>query len=203
MEPRIPFEPETFYHVYHHGNAEENLFRTEENYHYFLKKYAEYIYPVAATYAYCLMPNHFHLLIRVRPEEELRAFFSSLGKALPGFQTLEGLVSRQFSHWLNGYTQAFNKMYNRKGSLFLKSLRRKAIRDDHYFTQGIRYIHYNPVHHRFVQDLNDWPHSSYQALLSRRPTKLPREEVMAWFGDRTGFLESHQFDPVIPLDFED
>lgn len=61
--------PETVYHNYNHANGSEDLFRKDENYRYFLQKYSEYIYPIAETYAYCLMPNHFHLMVKVRSEE--------------------------------------------------------------------------------------------------------------------------------------
>ncbi len=214
MEPAPPpFVPETFYHVYHHANGNDNLFRTVENYRYFLHKYAEYIEPVAVTYAYCLMPNHFHLLIRVRTEEALRAFAvektakAPLSKTLQGFQTLAGLefsrlISQQFAHLLNGYTQAYNKMYNRKGSLFQRNIRRKPIRDDAYLTAAIRYIHHNPVHHGFVADLPAWPHSSYQALASERPTRLARAAVRDWFGSRAAFVAAHAGQVPVPLDFE-
>ena len=55
---RIPVEADKFYHLYDHAVGDENLFRNENNYKYFLKKYAEYFNPIAETYAYCLMPNH-------------------------------------------------------------------------------------------------------------------------------------------------
>jgi REP element-mobilizing transposase RayT len=65
------FEQETYYHVFNHAIGKENLFHTTENYYYFLKKYVQYISPVIDTLAYCLMPNHFHLLIKVKPEQTL------------------------------------------------------------------------------------------------------------------------------------
>ena len=68
------FQPNTYHHVYNHAIGHENLFRNEGNYEYFLNKYAEYLFPVCQTYAYCLMANHFHLLIKIRSEEELVAF---------------------------------------------------------------------------------------------------------------------------------
>lgn len=64
MPPR--FEPERVYHIYTHANGSENLYREEGNYRYFLKKYVEHIYPVVETYAYCLIPNHLHRVVRVR-----------------------------------------------------------------------------------------------------------------------------------------
>ena len=64
-------EPDHFYHIYNHANGIENLFRTEDNYHYFLKKYHQHISPIAETWAYCLMPNHFHFLVRIKEEKDL------------------------------------------------------------------------------------------------------------------------------------
>lgn len=70
-----PLRPGRYYHVYSHAVEEENLFRNEDNYRYFLDRYVVYIPPIAATFAYCLMPNHFHLLIRVRATDALLRFF--------------------------------------------------------------------------------------------------------------------------------
>ncbi|MDR7130780.1 REP element-mobilizing transposase RayT [Algoriphagus sp. 4150] len=104
------------YHIYNHANGAENIFRAEENYRFFLQQYAKYLGEVVDTYAYCLMPNHFHLLVSVKSEEMLRSTF-------PKFQTLEKLVSKQFSNFFSSYTQSFNKVYERKGSLFIKNLK--------------------------------------------------------------------------------
>lgn len=73
--PREPFEPDTTYHVFQHGNGNENIFREYENYRFFLERVEQYILPITRMYAYCLMPNHFHFLLRIRTEEELIAFF--------------------------------------------------------------------------------------------------------------------------------
>jgi putative transposase len=83
-EPLLPY---TVYHIYNHANGSENLFRCDENYHYFLRKYGEYMYPVVDTYAYCLMPNHFHLMVRVRSEAEVLAFLQKKQPTLQGFET--------------------------------------------------------------------------------------------------------------------
>ncbi len=67
----IPLESCRMYHIWTHANGDENLFREDENYRYFLQKYAYYLHPVIETFAYCLMPNHLHLMIRVRGEEKV------------------------------------------------------------------------------------------------------------------------------------
>lgn len=166
------FEPEKFYHVWSHAIGSENLFRENENYLFFLARYSHHLSPVVNTYAYCLMPNHFHLLIRVKENSKIS-------------------VSKAFSNLLNSYTQSFNKMYNRKGGLFISNLKRKAIESEDYFTRCITYIHQNPMHHGFTDNFQTWKFSSMATILSDRPTKIEREEVLDWFGGKSGFLKDH------------
>ena len=116
--------PSKTYHIYNHGNANDNLFHCDENYRYFLQKYGEYITPIVHTNAYCLLPNHFHFLIQVQEEDVLTN--------QPGFKNLavlnlEKRIIQQFSNFFNAYTKAFNKMYDRKGKLFLTPFYRKVV----------------------------------------------------------------------------
>jgi len=205
---RSPFEPDAVYHVYNHGNAEDNIFREAENYYYFLKRYAHYIYPVARTYAFCLMPNHFHLMVRIRGEEALRVFYRSKDpQSLQDFADLDfaDLVSNQFKNFLISYSKSFNKRYNRRGSLFLDNINRKPVKDDTYYTHLICYIHQNPVKHGFADHPSQWPFSSYQIMLSRKATHLERNEVLDWFGGEKAYLEFHlqhqQIQEINPEDF--
>jgi putative transposase len=67
-----PLYPGGYYHVFNRGNNGENVFLEKRNYPYFLSLYTKYIEPIAETYAYCLLRNHFHLLVRIKTEEEFR-----------------------------------------------------------------------------------------------------------------------------------
>ncbi len=67
--------PEKLYHIYNHANGAENPFREAENYRYFLKQWEKHIQPIADTLVYCLMPNHFHFLIKIRSQSELETTF--------------------------------------------------------------------------------------------------------------------------------
>ncbi len=69
-------EADRYYHIYNRANGNENLFRERENYRYFLKQWEKCIPDVADTLAYCLMPNHFHFLIRTKGEVELMDFLN-------------------------------------------------------------------------------------------------------------------------------
>lgn len=193
--------PSTSYHIYTHANGFENLFRCDENYRYFIQRYQNFIPPIADTLAYCLMPNHIHLLVRVQEEEELKMYFKRKypTKDLTGLvcdrnQDLSGLgdlVILQFSHLFNAYTKAYNKVYQRRGSLFTRSFKRKQITHDSYFTQAIHYIHANPVHHGFVKDIGDWRWSSYSDHAQTEPSFIKREEVIHWFGGKEEYVRFH------------
>lgn len=172
-KPKVPFESGGYYHVWTHANGTENIFREQENYFFFLSKYASYLFPVVRTFAYCLMPNHIHLLIQVREISAVSA-------------------SKAFSNLLNSYCQAYNKKYHRKGSLFMSNLKRKKIDSDSYFTRCVTYIHQNPAHHGFVKDFSKWPYSSWKAFFSEKQTHLEKEKVLEWFGGKEAMLADHK-----------
>ena len=70
MTSPTPLEYDQTYHIYDRGNNRQDIFLEDRNYRYFLQLYARYVEPVADTYAYCLLRNHFHLLVRIRTVEE-------------------------------------------------------------------------------------------------------------------------------------
>ncbi|WP_051293207.1 hypothetical protein [Olivibacter sitiensis] len=192
-----PLRPNTYYHIYNHANGDDNLFRERKNYSFFLAKYEKHIAPIADTIAWCLMPNHFHLLVRIKSEEDLAtAFPTSL--AFPKFQTLEKLsssselsisnfLSKQFSNFFSSYTQSFNKEYKRRGSLFLKNFKRKKATNDAYLQALVLYIHLNPVKHGFTSGLDDWEWTSYHDVPKRFPIL-----VTHFFGDEEQYQSRHQ-----------
>ncbi len=185
---RHVLEPDKIYHIWTHANGNENLFRSHENYVHFLEKYKKYLLPVLDTYAYCLMPNHIHIMLRIKSEEEILLFLKEK-------QTLGGLskmISLQFSHFFNSYTQSYNKSYERKGSLFIPNFRRKEICDEAYFSWLIIYIHKNPIHHRFVKNLEDWKFSSYKSFFSKSLSNVNKQAVLDWFGGIEAFREFHK-----------
>lgn len=198
----IPFEPEEHYHIFNHALGKENLFRSDDNYRYFLNKYAEHVQPVCKTLSYCLMSNHFHLLVQIRSEEAINEWLLSQNKKVSTPETFHKMVMQRFQNFLNGYTQAYNKMYDRKGGLFLHFLKRKKIVSDAYLSKIVHYIHYNPVHHGFCREVMDWPHSSIHAYYFDKPTKLDKEQVLKWFGDKQEFWRFHQHKPDILDDLE-
>ena len=179
-------QPDMYYHIYNRGNNRENLFIEERNYPYFLRLYAKHIEPIADTYAYCLLKNHFHFCVKIKTEEEFMTSWVS-GTKKKNFNPSQG-----FSNLFNAYAKAINKAYDRTGSLFEERFGRIPVTETAYLETLIFYIHYNPQKHGFVADFRDWQWSSYHALVGKERTRLKRAQVLDLFGDAQGFEEFHQ-----------
>lgn len=211
-------EPDRIYHIYNRGINGENIFQEERNYRYFLEKYAKYIEPIADTFAYCLLKNHFHIAIRTKSEAEIVDFYvkrktkiitnnagwvqnpssveqASISQTEIKILSAPLIISKQFSDFFNSYAQSINKAYSRTGGLFEEPFRRILIDSDAYFTELIYYIHHNPEKHGFVEDFRAYPHSSYHSHLSKAMTRLRRDEVWNWFGNRDEFVKFHIGNP--------
>jgi putative transposase len=191
MNP-IPLENGKYYHIYNRGNNGIDLFYEIENYKHFLRLYEKYIDPVAETYAWCLMKNHFHILVYIKETEEIdstKLEYSSTDK--PKIVS----ASKQFSNLFNAYTLAMNKRYNRTGSLFEKNFRRKVVNSETYFQKLVFYIHNNPVHHKFAEHIIEYPWTSYGTVISNKKTKLQREKVIEYFHDLENFKYYHSSSP--------
>jgi len=179
-----PLEPDICFHIFNHANGFENVFCKEDNYRYFLEKYWLHISPIAETYAYCLMPNHFHLVVRIRKRKVIEALirnknnaaidnFSNNFSKVQNFgkvddsmsdRVIEKFLSKQFANLFSCYTQSFNKFFHRRGSLFIKNFKRDPIFDKQHFLNAIIYTHRNPIHHGFKKKYDEWDYSSYNEI---------------------------------------
>ena len=130
-----------YYHVYNRGANKEPIFRDEQNYLFLLKRIKKYAaqYQIAII-AYCLMPNHYHFLLRQDGEATVSDFMQAV---------------------FNSYTKAFNKMYARTGTLFEERFRAIAVQKYEYLLHLCRYIHRNPLNAGLVKHPAEWPFSNY------------------------------------------
>ncbi|RRR74463.1 MAG: hypothetical protein EI684_06985 [Candidatus Viridilinea halotolerans] len=185
MKSIMPLQPGRYYHIYNRGNNREDLFREERNYRYFMGLYDRHITPVAETFAYCLLHNHFHFLVRISEPVPVPVTTSAAKAMKP---------SQAFSNCFNAYAKTINKAYGRTGSLFQDRFGRIEVTTEAYFARLVVYIHRNPQKHGFVADFRDWPWSSYHALTGTSATRLNRSAVLGWFGDQMEFHALHQAD---------
>ena len=179
-EYHSPFVNKEFYHIYNRGNNKENLFIEDRNYSFFLSRWEKYLLPYTEIWCYCLMPNHFHFFIRVKDHS---AFVDKID--------VNEFLENQFKRLFSSYTLSFNKVYDRKGSLFQKRFKRVSINSQAYLLGLIHYIHHNPLHHGYTDSFTGWKYSSYSAIISNDVTKISRKEVLDVFGERSEFIAFH------------
>jgi putative transposase len=231
MQKTVSLEYGKYYHIYHRGNNRENIFFEEKNFEYFLKLYVKYIVPVADTYAYCLMKNHFHFLVRIKTVEEQISVLTPEKQNSEVSKTSEVLMpvneqnfevsktsevlmpikalnpTQQVSNLLNSYTKSINKAYQRVGSLFQGRFGRILVDCDSYFMYLVAYIHRNPEKHGFVDDFRTYPYSSYHAISHQKATHIKSEDVLGWFGNLDTFNNCHQTwdneKQIVPLIVDD
>lgn len=165
-------ERDHFYHIYNRGINSENIFLSDDNKSYFLKLLSKHLNGKIEVFAYCLMDNHFHFLIKLVDDEKA--------------------VTQAFSNFFNSYAKAFNKRNNRTGSLFEKHFKRIKIQDENYLRNIIQYIHLNPKHHLNI-DYKTYKFSSFQSIISTNQTKLARTEVLSYFDNVDNFIFCHNF----------
>ena len=158
--------PDKYYHIFNRANNNELIFKDHEDFKFFLVKIGDLLTDIIDIYCFCLLPNHFHLLIK--PKFNVK-------------QKGEGSITESLKKFFQMYAQYFNKKYQRKGSLFYKSFRRIEIQEDSYLKYLLFYIHYNPQKANLVQYYGDYQYSSYRFILNNKDTRLRKDIVLAWF----------------------
>ncbi len=181
----IPLMPGKYYHIYNRACGFEKLFWEAPNYDFFIEKINERLGGILVLYSYCLVPNHFHLLVRMTDLE--------IG------EKASQIYSKKFSNFFNSYTQSFNKFYKRHGTLFSQNFKRKEVDDITYRRMVVIYIHRNPLKHNLVDDFKKWQYSSYQEILSSKSEFCNGEEVIRWFGSKEIFKFCHHLETEITL----
>lgn len=151
--------------------------------------------PVAEIYAYAysLMPNHFHLLVSIKTQQEpetaylqkKRKHFSGCSDSMPAF------VMQQFSNGLNGYVKAFNKRYGRRADCSWIIITRTAVNKDADIPGFVFYIHKNAVHHGFKKRIGEWTFDSYRALIQQDISFLKYNDVIEYFGSLEALVRFH------------
>ena len=162
MPRRLPFVQGGYYHVYNRGAGRQAIFHEGRNYLYLLRLLKQVARESEVTVvAYCLLPNHYHWLLRQDGE-------TPAGK----------VPTRVFG----SYSQAFNRAYERTGTLFEGPYKALTVDTDAYFVTLCSYIHLNAVHHGLVNTPDAWPYSNYLEWIDKRPgTLVDRELVRQYF----------------------
>lgn len=159
---RTDFMQGEYYHIYNRGIDGQDIFRSHDNYIFALQRIKRYTRELdIAVIAYCLMPNHYHLLVRQDGDEPA-------GR----------LPQRVF----NSYTKAFNRQHDRSGTLFQGRYRSVHVDNDAYLLHLCRYVHANPVLAGLVRQPADWAYSNYREWAGmRKGTLVDRAFIREFF----------------------
>lgn len=155
-----PLEPDHIYHIYNRGVNKEDIFFSERNYQYFIARMYHYLVPRSEIIAYCLMPNHFHLLVKV---------------------TSGDFTKSALQLFLMSYSKAINSERDRVGSLFQGRYKANLIIDDAYLLDCFKYIHLNPVKAHLVESPELWSYSSYSEYLNPKRKRIDTSLIMQFF----------------------
>ena len=149
-----------YYHIYNRGNEKKEIFREQDDFRFFLERMTKYLLPekfkqrvrellpnnTFSLISYCLMPNHFHLLIRQNTELPVTALMRRLGTS---------------------YSMYFNRKYQRVGGVFQDQYKMVLVDDNRYLIWLSAYIHQNPKVANLASNLKDYPWSSYNEFLGQ------------------------------------
>ncbi len=188
------FENDGIYHVYNRTVDRKPMFTSAENYAYFIRQFDKYLSNYIKIYAYNLLGNHFHFMIKVNDLtiQDLTTFKKLSNLELSNQQkTTHDIVSHQFKKFFQSYAMAFNKEQNRIGTLFQTPFKRVRVVDENYLRELVCYIKTNAQKHNLVEDFRDWKWSSYHNTISNKETKLLKEEVIRYFDDIDNFIYCH------------
>ncbi|MCL5410848.1 MAG: transposase [Patescibacteria group bacterium] len=194
MYYRPSFACEYFYHIYNRGVAKQAIFGDKNDYLRMLSTFSFYlekdtnkyslvlkeelnkmlskmpIQPLVKIYAYCLMPNHFHLILK---------------------QVMDKGVSEFMRKTLNSYTRYFNTRNNRIGPIFQGKFKAILIESDEQLLHLTRYIHLNPYVAKLANSVQRYPWSSYKQYLSKNSNRLCTLPELSLIADYQDFVEDY------------
>jgi len=158
---KFRFAAGAHYHVFNRGNNRQDVFLERDNYLLFLRLIRKYMIEPGAVdlLAYCLMPNHYHLLLRLNVDD--------LGGAMQPM--------------LLSYTKSLNNRYRRTGSLFQGRFKAVLVEREAHWKYLTAYIHRNPVEGGLARSPEAWPYSSYREYLGLRQGTLVQPQRV-WEG---------------------
>lgn len=184
-----PFVNDQFYHIYNRGAEKKTIFQNKRDYSRFLKTFVYYHFEgpkpkfsnfykyklfkpnpqkkIVDIICYCLMPNHFHFLVR---------------------QLKEGGISEFVAKLTNSYTKYYNTKYDRVGALLQGQFKAVLVESDEQLLHLSRYIHLNPISSFLVKKLADYQFSSYPEYInSTKDSICSKEVIMSFFKFPAGY----------------
>jgi putative transposase len=185
-----------YYHIFNRGVNRLTLFYEKRNYSYFLRLIDQFLSDYFNLLAYCLLPNHFHLVIKVKDEILFK------GEVISDEESIGKIVTQQLKRLFVTYSMAINKQEHREGILFDPKYKRIEIEDNDYLMYAIYYTHFNPEKHNVSPSFRNYEYSSYKSICEGNKSLVDCDFVFKLFDDLDGFVTFHNMLYEEKEDFE-
>ena len=179
------------YYVFGRTAGNEVAFNSDSDYSIFLSKYGEVIQPIASTFAYCLLPDQYHFLVRISKKDRIPVSLDTSQE--------KTFISKQFGRLMNSFTLEINNQRNRRGNLFIRPFRRDPFENDEVLVNSIRMIHLLPVESGLCDHPGKWLHSSYFPITNLQSSLVDWTELEYLFNDVETFENFHFEKEIIEL----
>ncbi len=189
------FFQDQFYHIYNKSAGNENVFAKATSINHFMTRYDKYFENYFSLFAFCFIPNHFHLLIKVKaPNQEIINLekINASTKFVEGKEPYNFFIENQLSRFLGGFSLSYNKSKSRSGPVFKEGTKRVKIFNNKRLLDLLCYIHHNPIHHGFCEHYANWEFSSYSHYIEDLDTSIDTNEMLDFVGGKEAFVELHE-----------
>jgi len=202
------FKAKFLYHAYYHLVFKSVdgllLFGNTSDYDLFLNRFKEFTKDFLDTWAYVLLRNHVHFIVKIRSVEEIEHYINNCSAeeqteavkklAANNMKTdlLDGVIERQVNSFMVSYVRTINNRNNKQGGFFQKPFRRMLITDDSYLQQAIVYVHANAQKHNLVNDFLKYRYTSYHDIIRGNYLYIDTKAVLNFFNGTNKFIEIHR-----------
>ncbi len=204
VEFKAPFYFDSHYHLVFKCHGDLLLFKTDDNKHYFLRRFTFFLSLYIDCWAWCLLNNHAHMIVKVRSASEIETAINALPEAdktvsmkkwvtqIDNERCFNEVMERQVGRFMVSYTNSYNKFFNRTGGLFQSPFRRSMIQDESHLQQAIIYVHANTQRHSLIRDFRNHKFSSYHEIVLGKSSLVNVSRVLEFLGGKEKFIELHE-----------
>lgn len=201
---KSPFVPNNYYHLVFKSIDGILLFQQDGDYKVFLDRFWQFTNCVFDNWAYCLLSNHAHFIIKIKPIEtvtksihktELPKQTVAMKKLLltPESEAIfDEVIERQVNSFMVSFANYTKNKYRRHGGLFQKPFKRIRIDTDGWLQTAIIYVHLNSFKHKVFSDYTLYSHNSYSLCVKNCSDYIVSEEVLHFFGGVDKFILLHE-----------
>lgn len=195
------FEAGNIYHFYNRSNNKEQIFQSENSILNFLSGFEKYLLPYIEIYAYCIMPNHFHIVGKIKQQSEVIKMLNSMQISQlsqiqksfiksPNERLFNYLIGKQFGNLCNSFAKGYNSTNKRHGNVFNANMNRIRVENSSQLKWLIYYIHSNPWHHGLMEKFENYFWSSFYEIKHER-WDIISSSIHKIFKHKKGFFEYH------------